>query len=273
MSIESVQSWASKSRTYNEHHSVEAQHIIDIFEKLFLNRTSPADAAYSINKELYPLMQANPSDLRITSVWGIVCHAVRSLGSDRSISLLVVQMLDAMRKIEIKGEDGNNIRKDWGGYFWKDLPGFSLTFREYGIDLEPDEGLTDSEWLAQKTHFHNATSFAAIALAASPQFSGFIFFFLVCMGEAFGGVDDEPAPQARAAMYIPAVLAWLANAGDRIYQMSKEGTQKGLDMDTWLSWKNSLDQVAADTSIEDDMRRLALEAKNTMDSVETRFMD
>ncbi|KAI0855197.1 hypothetical protein F4860DRAFT_507670 [Xylaria cubensis] len=273
MSTESVQSWASKTRAQNEYQSVEAQHIIDIFEKLFLNKTSPADAACSINDELYPFIKANPADLRITSVWGIVCHAAKELGSDRPISLLVVQMLDAMRKIEIKGEDGKSIRKDWGGHFWKDLPGFSLTFREYGIDLEPDEGLTDSEWLAQKTHFHNATSFAATALAASPQFSGFIFFFLVCMGDAFGTVGDEPAPPVRAAMYIPAVLAWLFNAGERIYQMSKEGTQKGLDMDTWSSWKNSLDQLAADANIEDDMRRLALEVKITMSNVETRIVD
>ncbi|KAI1746441.1 hypothetical protein F4782DRAFT_524460, partial [Xylaria castorea] len=272
MSIESVQSWASKSRARDDHQSVEAQHIIDIFEKLFLNKTSPANAASSINDELYPLMKASPADLRITSVWGIVCHAARELGSDQSISLLVVQMLDAVRKIEVKGDNGNSIKKDWGGYFWKDLPGFTLTFREYGIDLEPDEGLTDSEWLAQKTHFHNATSFAATALAASSQFSGFIFFFLVCMGDAFGGVDDEPAPPVRAAMYIPAVVTWLANAGDKIYQVSKEGVQKGLDTDAWLSWKKNLDQVAADASIEDDMRRLASEAKDTMSSIETRFV-
>ncbi|TRX95105.1 hypothetical protein FHL15_004190 [Xylaria flabelliformis] len=133
--------------------------IIDIFEKLFLNKTSPADAAYSINDELYPFMKANPADLCITLVWGI--------------------MLDAMREIETKGEDGNSIRKDW--------------------DLEPDESLTDSEWLAQKTHFHNATSFAATALAASPPFFGFIFFFLVCMGNAFGLVDNELASPVRAA--------------------------------------------------------------------------
>ncbi|KAI0468725.1 hypothetical protein F4859DRAFT_516885 [Xylaria cf. heliscus] len=270
--IESVQSWASKARAYNDHQSVEAQHIIDILEKLFLNKTdlSPTDAAHSISDKLYPLMKTNPADLRITSVWSIVCHAARELGSDRSTSLLLVQMLDAMQKIEVKGEDGNSIRKDWGGYFWKDLPGFSLTFREYGVDLETDEGLTDDEWLAQKTHFHNATSFAATALGTSPQFSGFIFFFLTCMGDAFGGVDDEPPPPpVRAAMYIPAVHAWLANAGDRIYQMIKDGTQQGLNADVWLSWKNSLGQVAADTSIEDDMRRLALEAKGVMDSVQT----
>ncbi|KAI0870945.1 hypothetical protein GGS24DRAFT_473294 [Hypoxylon argillaceum] len=232
MSAEPVKSWASESRARDDHQSVEAQHIIDICEKLFLNKTSPADAAQSINDELYALMKANPADLRITSVWGIVCHAVRE--------------------------------------FWKDLPGFALTF---DADLEPDEDLTDSEWLAQKTHFHNATSFAATALAASPHFSGFIFFFPVCMRDAFGGVDDEPAPPVRAAMYIPAVLAWLVNAGDNIYQLSKEGTQKGLDTDAWLSWKNSLDQVAADSSIGDDMRRLASEAKHTMSGIETRFGD
>lgn len=133
MSAEPVKSWASESRARDDHQSVEAQHIIDICEKLFLNKTSPADAAQSINDELYALMKANPADLRITSVWGIVCHAVRELGSDQLISLSVVQMLDALRKIEVKGEDGNNIKKDWGGYFWKDLPGFALTFREYGI--------------------------------------------------------------------------------------------------------------------------------------------
>jgi len=133
MSVISVQSWVSNAGSHDDHRSVQAQNIIKILESLFLRNITPRHAARVVNEELLPLIKANPAEPRIGSIWAVVCHAARELGSDRSISVLLVQFLDALQTIEVKDDDGGDIRKDWGGYFWKDLPGFALTFREYGI--------------------------------------------------------------------------------------------------------------------------------------------
>jgi len=93
------------------------------------------------------------------------------------------------------------------------------------------------------------------------------------MGNAFGGAGDELSPSIRAAMYLPAISAWLTNAGDQIYRLSNEGTGKGIDVEKWSSWKTSLDKLAAESSVEEHLRTLATEAKRTMDSIEARIVD
>ncbi|KAI3325926.1 hypothetical protein HD806DRAFT_552320 [Xylariaceae sp. AK1471] len=264
----SVQSWASRARSSEERQNVESQHLVDIFERLLTNQSTPEQAATDINAVLEPLMRTNPADLRIISVWGILCHAVRELGNDRQRSHCLVEFLESMKKLQIKDEAGNDLKHDWGGRFWSDLPAFGMMFRDYGIALESDDDLETNKWLAQKTEFLNASSFAATALASTPELSGFTFHFLNCMNETFGGVDDMPAPGVRAAMYIPAVWAWISIGGTKIYELCRESKVSGFGMDNWESWKKRLDEIAADDSIGSEERALALKAKDVMINIQ-----
>ncbi|RYP15468.1 hypothetical protein DL765_005675 [Monosporascus sp. GIB2] len=64
---------------------------------------------------LEPLVRNDPDDLLIPSVWGLFCDAVRELGSDREASKRLVDLLDALRKLQVRGEHGNDVKHEWGG--------------------------------------------------------------------------------------------------------------------------------------------------------------
>lgn len=131
------------------------------------------------------------------------------------------------------------------------------------VDIEPDEDLEPSEWLAQKPTYLSATTFAAMALARSETMIGMSFYVPSCMREALDGPYDTPEPHYRAAMYVPAAYIWISIAGPKIYGLCSRNA-KGLGLDSWEQWKKGFGDVSVDSQVEDEVREIALRAQNEM---------
>ncbi|KAI8631826.1 hypothetical protein F5Y19DRAFT_376974 [Xylariaceae sp. FL1651] len=271
--IMSIPAWASKARSMKDYENDEAQKVINIFERLLTKDLAPEQAAADINTVLEPVMRTNRSDLRIISPFLILSNAVRELGSDREVSGRLVSLLESLRMIQAKDESGNDLSYEWGGKLWTDLPTFGATFRDYGgIDLDYkslEDGIKLSEWFAQKTRLLNATSFAATALVSAQSMSGMAFYIPACMEDALGPPDDSLEPRFNAAMYIPAVSAWISIAGNHIFNLCRESKTHGFSMDNWELWKKKLGDVALDDSIGDEEREIALKVKDEMTRIQT----
>ena len=284
----SIQSWAAKARSSKEHQSPESRELIGVFQKLLMNEVTPEETAQGIAAITEPLIRANPSSTRIGSVWDVLCDAVRDLGGDLQISKDLVNLVLALKNIEVKDDHGNVIKHGPSEY-WSHLPMFALTFREYGIgtvlhrsvihisgiwllihraDIEPEEGLEASEWLSQKTKFLNATMFAATAFTRSTSLSGMSFYVPVCMREALKGPYETSNPLDYAAMYVPAACAWISISGPKIYEYCGGEMATGFTLDTWDNWKTGFGKVLADSQFDDELRAAARMAQTTMGTIE-----
>jgi hypothetical protein len=129
----SVHEWASKERSSEEREDSESQYFIDIFQSLLEGTSAPKDAARDIAATCEPFIQENPNDLRIVSIWGIFSEAVRHFGSSPEAQQRLIGFLDEISKLRAKDKSGNDLKHEWAGRYWEDLPTFSLTFREYAI--------------------------------------------------------------------------------------------------------------------------------------------
>ncbi|RYP76063.1 hypothetical protein DL770_007281 [Monosporascus sp. CRB-9-2] len=150
---------------------------------------------------LEPLGRRDPNNPRIASVWGLFCGAVRELGSDREASERLVGLLDAPRKLQVRGEHGNNVKHEWGSRYWADLPTFALDV----------SGVRDM-WVSGTS---SGLPFRYSKLVTSNQpcetriDSDEAYYVKSCMSEALAGpyLYDTPESRYRAAVYVPAPSA------------------------------------------------------------------
>lgn len=285
----SIQSWAAR-RSSKENQGTESQELNAVFQSLVMGEITPEETARAIATITEPLIRANPSDARIGSVWGVLCDVVRERGGDPQISKDIVDLILALKNMQVEDEHGN-VLKHGPNEYWANLPMFALTFREYGIgtalhnfatvifirctrlltqraDIEPQEGLETSEWLAQKTDFLNATMFAATAFTRSTSLSGMSFYIPSCMREALEGPYDAPNPLNYAVVYVPAACAWISIAGPKIYKYCDSEMATGFRPDSWDNWKIGFGKIAADRQFDDELRAAARMAQDTMRRIE-----
>ncbi|OTB04257.1 hypothetical protein M426DRAFT_11879 [Hypoxylon sp. CI-4A] len=266
----SVQAWAAKARSSAEYQSVESQRLIDAYQSLLEGKSTPQDAAQIVSTILEPIIKRSPDDKHTAFVWGFLCDSVRHLGGDKAVSERLVDFLDSIVKLDVKDDLGNIIKHEWGGRFWSNLPTFALMFREYGISIEPYEEMEMeiNDWVAQKTPYYNATTFAAVCLTRSSNLSGMAFYIKDCMEEARDESCDEPELRFRAALYMPAASAWISIAGRRIYDMCKD-KEWGLSMDDWNSWKMGLGRIGGTAKVDEEARETAIGIKDTMEAIQS----
>lgn len=279
-----VRLWADRERASAEFKAPEAQSTIGVFEALLGAGLDPKEAARKIVHIYEPIIRAGGNDSRIGEIWGILCSAVRTLGDSNELNDRLVQLIVAMKDLPaLKDENGHAIKHEWGGRYWMDLPMWGLTFREYGIFLEPDEDLGEEEWLSQATPFLNATSFAAKLLSQVPEMKDISFHAEVCLNEALEGPYETPSPQARASMYIAPAATWILLAGEKIYELCKENykridggvnrdgflwTGTGFSLPRWKFWKQRLSEISQDTTLEETLRTQARNASTEMERFE-----
>jgi hypothetical protein len=127
-----IPTWASTARSSEQYRHPESQSLIDVFQGLLEGTSTPEQAAHSITATLEPLVRRSPSDLRIAAVWFIICDLARNFGGDLEVSKRLSDLLDSMKKIQVKDQHRYDI-KHWGRAYWTELPAFGLSFREYGI--------------------------------------------------------------------------------------------------------------------------------------------
>ncbi|KAH7372255.1 hypothetical protein BKA66DRAFT_513831 [Pyrenochaeta sp. MPI-SDFR-AT-0127] len=274
-----MEAWIKNERLSKERQNVVDQQTIDVYENIIRGDLTPEAAARKVSVIYEPIIKENPSDLRIASVWYILCSAVRALGSDTEVNERLVDLLSSIRKLpDVLDEHGNALTHEWGGRYWTDLPAWALAFREYGIGIDASEDIMEGEWLAQATPFLNANTFAATCLSRVPEMVDLSIYAEVCLQEAVEHPGTMIQPREHAAMFGPPAVAWIFLAGKRIYQLCKQNykrdhiasgiEQSGFSLERWAFWKRRFFEIARSEEVEVSARGYARKASEAMSAVE-----
>jgi hypothetical protein len=133
-----VQDWASamKAGTDSANHHIA----IDALAALLDDKASSSDAAEKITVAYEDCIKAlsNPDDSGndISTFYALyLCDAIRTFGdaSRRLIDLLV----EISKRPDAKHIDGSSVKHRNGSVYWRDLPGWSYNFLEYGLRESP----------------------------------------------------------------------------------------------------------------------------------------
>lgn len=129
----SITEWANTARTAQGNEDAEHQRAIDAIESLLRGEQTPSDAARSIAASYEPRLRASGSGSGMAIFWYLFSVAARTLGRSREYSERLANLLIAMKSLpDVIDTHGRPVRKHTWVY-WRDLPDFALTFREYGI--------------------------------------------------------------------------------------------------------------------------------------------
>jgi hypothetical protein len=299
-------SWAVAARADKWWQDKEPQEVIDIVEELVDNANSdPSSAAQRVCALYEPLIRQKPKSVAVLVgiIYGVVFAAVRAIGQDEGASTRLRNFILAIQQVDdVLDESGEQVL-DGGAVVWRDLPGFSLMFREYCIsklpsflviqyhrltlwkDIEPISDRT-SEWLDQAPTLLNASTFGALFLSKTSFPTRMSFFVSVAL---IDGLEvSYPQDQIQQAiMYIPPATAWICHAGDSIHKFCVDRDNGGavcgqlepgctwewtggseFSIERWQFWKRRLGELAAEQSLDEHVRSKAKEAEAKMDSIE-----
>ena len=131
-----IKNWADAERRDPHRQGVVSQRTISILSNLFEGREVPERAAVSMAALYDPLIRQRAPLGPVWGLWGILCDAIRALGSHKEIDLRLIRLLNAMARLpDVTDPRGRPIGPGGGfsGVYWKDLPGLAIIFRQYAI--------------------------------------------------------------------------------------------------------------------------------------------
>jgi hypothetical protein len=130
-----------------------------------------------------------------------------------------------------------------------------------------DEDLEPNEWLAQKTPFLNATSFAAAGFTSSSILTGMSFYALNCLREALQDQQDTQEWLRDSLIQVPAASIWVTIAGPKIYGLCKSEAE-GFSIERWASWKAGFARIVGNHQAEAGVRDNAQQGLTHMEKIE-----
>lgn len=151
------------------------------------------------------------------------------------------------------------------------------------LDIDPDEDMDQSEWLAQAKPFLNATTFAATCLGRDPSVLDMSLHVQVCFMEAFEVPSEPQDPGARALMYVPPAATWIMLAGKQIHRLCMENYQRndtvpgregllwtgsGFSPERWAFWKKRFSETQKMLELDSRVREHAGKALVEMDRID-----
>jgi hypothetical protein len=127
--------WAADARADKWWQEEEPQEVINLVEALVDGNSDPSSAARRVCALYEPLVKQNP--VSVTVIWGIVFHAVRVIGQDEVTSKRLRDFILAIQRADdVVDQPGEQVQLR-GKVVWRDLPDFTLMFREYCIRKSP----------------------------------------------------------------------------------------------------------------------------------------
>lgn len=134
----SIEAWAADARQSPYRQAWQQQRAIDTLEALFHGKEDPERAATTIASIYEPMLKRGFTLSPVFELWGMICEATRELGSNQTIDIRLIELLNIFSKFpNVTGNTGKAIGPGKGvsGVYWKDLPGLAITFREYAIGV------------------------------------------------------------------------------------------------------------------------------------------
>ncbi|USW50347.1 hypothetical protein Slin15195_G036660 [Septoria linicola] len=273
-----ITTWAECQRHAPYRENVEHQQSIGIVESLLLGSISAYEAATSITKTYDPF--ADQTGYGIIGVfWSIFSNATRMLAGDTVLAQVLADFVIAMQALpDAVDTHGRTIALVGGAVYWRDLPGFGVAFREYGLYVDgPDDNDDDFiGYIAQTTLFVNATTFAAELLVRAPFEVHMDFYALNALMTALRRdetVDSTDERQAEVSLYLPAAARWIEIAGGSLYSLCQRKSGEGqggkrLSLGQWEYWKERFAIISESGGFSDDQKTLAKEAYEKMSALE-----
>jgi hypothetical protein len=129
-----AQRWATATKTgtnNTNHHQA-----IDALALLLDDRASPSNTAETITVAYENSIKANssPTDLDkdVSAFYGrYLCDAIRAF--DSACKCLIDLLVETSEQSDIKSADGSLTKHRNGSVYWRDLPGWTANFMDYGI--------------------------------------------------------------------------------------------------------------------------------------------
>ncbi|MCJ1462811.1 hypothetical protein MMC07_001414 [Pseudocyphellaria aurata] len=283
----SVGAWANAARRDKYRQGSEHQRAIDAFQELLDGNVTP-DAAAGTIASLY---EATIKHRRsVGTLWGILCDAIRALGGDKERSERLVNLLNSISQLpDMTDEHGNALTPNWtsAGVFWRDLPELTMMFREYAIDIEPEDEI-DGNWDAQAMPLLNATTFGAMYLAKGKQPIGMYFHAEISLMLGIEVPYETLDQQRRAAMYVPLAATWILLAGKELYELCKNdydrkdgapgctpygeewlrGKGRGYSLGRWALWKKRFGEIALTQGLPDDVKDISARVNSKIGEID-----
>lgn len=128
--------WASRLSKDRYLHGSEALQVIPVIREVVENGRAPSEVANRIASIYEPRIRRGNLDSP-TGLWRVFCSAIDHFGGDEDTLARLVALLQCLSEIEVLDENGAPIHSTMNGdTFWRQLPGFALTFRD-AITSEP----------------------------------------------------------------------------------------------------------------------------------------
>lgn len=134
--MDAINSWASDARANDFRQVVDHQHAITTIASLLRKECDAEGAAASVADAYLARTRTLDGKLNMAPFWAIICDTTRKLGGDelhaRRLADLVIAISQLPDVEDGQKNDGPPAKNARGDVYWRGLPDWALTFREYG---------------------------------------------------------------------------------------------------------------------------------------------
>lgn len=131
----SVHKWFSDKDVFTDHqshvHRQEGKLSIQVIQNLLDGKIDPKTAAADISAVCEERIKKDGDIMAPEGVWKVFCSAVARFAHESEICDRLIQLLVGLSKIDVVGDNGVPVASSMNSdTFWRQLPGFSLSFRD-----------------------------------------------------------------------------------------------------------------------------------------------
>jgi hypothetical protein len=124
--------WASSARHAEYQQTPQSQQAINILESVLLDKQTPSEAALAIDL-IYEASIRSLNQQAVGIFWSIYSSAIRACGGDGQADKMTRLLIAVQSLPDIEDTTGFPVRDSDKCIYWRDLPKWHITFREYGI--------------------------------------------------------------------------------------------------------------------------------------------
>ena len=299
----SIGEWTRRQYLSSGSQAQREKSAIDTLADMLEGGSDPATAARTITALYEPYIDNDKENYVVCNLWGKICSAIRTFGSDTKHTERLVDMFKTISDLRMLDDDGE-IMIVAGMEYWSSLPWFGMIFREDCVgklyhqlstfsllltrssraldlnfdELEEDERRTEVAALLNSAHFA-ATYWRRYGTAVD----------FLTIGTISNGVEDDIKTQEEleeASIYVPPAATWILVAGDFIFDCCRQNFErrpyqgpsfsktnlfkgdKGYSMERWAFWKQRFSEIAHMENVGAYARDFALRAFDEMVRVE-----
>ncbi|KAL8994988.1 MAG: hypothetical protein Q9169_005187 [Polycauliona sp. 2 TL-2023] len=274
---------------------------------MFEGHDTPERIATRIDDIYNPALKAGSKGC-VFNLWAMICQATQILGNDMGISMQLVQLINALRRLpDVVDDEGRPIQPAYGwwgmGVYWRDLPVLGISFSEYfgtcsplppfvvsmmktrkriclpqygSIDIDQESGEHEPAdfTAAQRRMLLGMTTFGALYILHGEADLGMSYQCDISLAENIEQPSYPTWEEQRRAdrAVVPAAATWILIAGQELYDRCKTGVvvirERQYNLERWALWKRKFSEIAVNRGLTDDVNEYAGRAVARMTEIE-----